>query len=219
MWYLHFKLRHDDCVVAPLAEKYNLSIEYFPLGHYIQGRNLYYSAIHTAKGDEKNVKKYLKEMKKHPKVVKMEISKFIFTLIKENVAKKTYPALYNPKLFFLKPGFNTPDGFEEWEIACWERKPLADLIDVIEKAKTTEHFEILEFKERHVDDVYILQLFPELPKKQKQAIELAYKNGYYNFPKKTDLNKLSKIAKVSKQTFQENLKKAEAKLMPLLLRR
>ncbi len=219
MWYLKFKLKHSDCVIAPLVEKYNLSIEYFPLGSYVKGKSVYTSAIHTAKGDEKNIKKYLRELKKHPKIVKVEISKFIFTLAKESAEHGTYQAIYNPKLFFLKPGFNTPDGFEEWEIACWERKPLIDLIDVIEKAKTTEHFEILEFREKHIDDVYILQLFPELPKKQKQAIELAYKNGYYNFPKKTDLNKLAKIVKVSKQTFQENLKKAEAKLMPLLLRR
>jgi predicted DNA binding protein len=48
-------------------------------------------------------------------------------------------------------------------------------------------------------------------------LNIAIKNGYYNFPRKNDLNKLSKIAKVSKQTFQENLRKAENKLIPFLV--
>jgi len=85
----------------------------------------------------------------------------------------------------------------------------------MESSKTTTFFKVLRFEEKNIDDIYILRLLPGLPKKQKDAISLAYKSGYYQFPKKTNLNKL---AKVSKQTFQENLKKAEAKLMPLLLR-
>jgi len=96
---------------------------------------------------------------------------------------------------------------------------LQELINVFENSKNVIHFEILRFEEKSIDDVYILKLFPELPKKQKQAIELAYSSGYYIYPKKTNLDKLAKIVGVSKQTFQENLKKAEARLMPLLLRK
>ncbi len=218
MWYLKFKLRHKDCILAPLVKKYNLSVEFFPLGHYIEKNHIYTNAIHTVKGDDKNIKKYLKELKKNKNVVKLEISKVIFTLTKEELSKETYKVMYNPKLIYVSPGYNSSDGFEVWEFACWERKVLERLIDIMEKAKTTEYFEILKFEEKEIEDVYILSLFPQLPKKQKQAIELAYKNGYYQFPKKTNLDKLAKIVKVSKQTFQENLKKAEAKLMPLLLR-
>jgi predicted DNA binding protein len=56
-----------------------------------------------------------------------------------------------------------------------------------------------------------------MPEKQKQAMNLAIKNGYYNYPRKTNLDNLAKIAKVSKQTFQENLRKAENKLIPSLI--
>jgi len=61
--------------------------------------------------------------------------------------------------------------------------------------------------------------FPELPEKQKGAIELAYEEGYYSYPKKSDLKDLAKIAKVSVPTFQENLRKAEIKLLPFILKR
>jgi hypothetical protein len=58
---------------------------------------------------------------------------------------------------------------------------------------------------------------PDLSPKQREAIELAYKNGYYKYPKQTDLDKLSKIMGVGKSTFQEHLKKAEGKLLPYLI--
>lgn len=219
MWYLKFKLRHSDCILSPLVEKYNLQVEFYPLGHYIKGNFVYTSAIHTVKGDERNIKKYIRDLKKDKRVKKIEISKVIFTLTKEPSSLRTYQAIYNSQLFYITPGFNSSDGKEMWEIACWDRKPLQNLINIMEKASTTIYFEVLRFEEKNIDDIYILQLFPQLPEKQKQAIELAYKSGYYQFPKKTNLDKLAKIARVSKATFQENLKKAEARLMPLLLRR
>ncbi len=49
---------------------------------------------------------------------------------------------------------------------------------------------------------------------------LANKNIRTKVPdehRKTDLNKLSNVAKISKQTFQENLRKAENKLIPFLV--
>jgi len=218
MWYLKFKLKHTDCIVHPLVEKYNLHVEFYPLGSYLKGNFVYTSSIHILKGDEKDIKKYLAELKKDKRIVKIEVSKVIFMLTKENSSKKTYQVMYNPKLLYITPAFNSPDGFEIWDVACWDRKPLEELIEVMEKAKTTIYFEVLKFEEKDMDDIYILQLFPQLPKKQRQAIELAYKHGYYQFPKKTNLDKLAKMMGISKATFQENLKKAEAKLIPLLLR-
>ncbi len=218
MWHLKFKYRHSDCIFAPLVEKYNLNIEFYPLGHYIKDNWVYTSATQIIKGDEKNVKRYLKELTKNTNVVKLEVSKVIFTLTKEKSSLKTYQAIYNPKFIYVSPVYNSSDGFEILEIACWERKPLGDLIKIFEKAPTTTYFEVLRFEEKKIEDVYVFGLFPGLPEKQKKAIELAYKNGYYQFPKKTNLDRLAKIAKISKSTFQENLKKAEAKLMPLLIR-
>ena len=49
---------------------------------------------------------------------------------------------------------------------------------------------------------------------QKQAIELAIKNGYYNVPRKTSVEKLAKLSKLSFSTFQVHLRKAEEKLIP-----
>ncbi|MFC1774989.1 helix-turn-helix domain-containing protein [Nanoarchaeota archaeon] len=49
--------------------------------------------------------------------------------------------------------------------------------------------------------------------KQKRAFELAISNGYYDFPKRIDINKLAKMMGVSFSTYRAHLKKAESKLM------
>jgi predicted DNA binding protein len=218
MWYLKFKVEHSDCIYLPLLKKYNLSIEFHPLGHYFDKNYVYTSAIQIIHGDKDDIKKYIWDLKKNSRVVKVEESKVLFTLTKQKSSEETYKTIYNPKLMYIAPAYNSYEGYEFWEIACWERKPLEDLIKSVESAKTTVFFELLRFEEKKNDEAFVVSLFPALSEKQKQAIELAYKEGYYQFPKKTNLDKLAKISKISKQTFQENLKKAEYHLIPLLLR-
>lgn len=192
----------------------------YPLGHYTKGKTLFLSSVHILQGEEKNKKKFLNYLKKNKKVSKIEISQnIIFLESKENLYKKEFELVYDPKLFHPTPVINTIEGDEIWEVACWNRKPLENLIKFLRKSKAVSYFELLKFVEKNLEDVYLLQLLPKLSPKQRQAIELAYSKGYYRFPKKTDLNKLARIMKISKVTFREYLKKAEAKLMPLLLRK
>ena len=42
------------------------------------------------------------------------------------------------------------------------------------------------------------------------------KEGYYKFPKHTNLEKLAKLNNISKETFFEHLAKAESKVIPFL---
>ena len=78
------------------------------------------------------------------------------------------------------------------------------------------NFKLLSIKETKKYELYIPKLLPKLSQKQKQAISLAVQNGYYNFPRKTDIIKLAKISKTSFSTFREHLRRAESKLIPLM---
>ena len=62
--------------------------------------------------------------------------------------------------------------------------------------------------------IIVRMIIIALPEKQKEAFDIAVKNGYYKFPRKIDLTGLAKLAGVSASTFHENLRKAEAKLLP-----
>ena len=76
--------------------------------------------------------------------------------------------------------------------------------------------ELKSIKNTKLGEIFFPHIYPKLPPKQKEAIELAVKKGYYEYPRKIDLEKLSRVKKVKRQTFQENLRKAEKKLIPFL---
>lgn len=218
MWYLKFKVKHSDCIYAPELERLGLSIFFYHIGSYTKKNYIYTSSIQKLVGENKKIKGYIKYLKKHKKIVKIEeYGDVLFVLAKHKKDLTIYESIYNPILLYPSPAYLGKDGYEVIEVACWNKKSLQDLIRGYEVNKTTEYFKILSFIEKKMDDVYVSKLLPNLPKKQKEAIKLAFQLGYYNFPRNINLDKLAKLSKVSKPTFRENLRKAEAKLIPKLI--
>ncbi|MGE0792732.1 MAG: helix-turn-helix domain-containing protein [Candidatus Woesearchaeota archaeon] len=125
-------------------------------------------------------------------------------------------SVYDPKLIRPAPVFISHEGYHIWEIASWNKK---DLTPIINFAKKHYGGEILKLKEEKLSNISFTSILPELSLKQKKALELAVSQGYYDYPKKTDIHKLSKLMKISYSTFQEHLKKAEGKLLPTLFKR
>lgn len=215
MWHLKYKYKHSDCIYADKLRELDLDGYFHHLGEYVKRNYVYTSAMIQLIGERKSVKKYIKYLKNHKNIDNLEVfENMIFVLAKHRVDISLYEAIYNPILIYPAPAYLTKDGFEMIEVASWDRKVVSKLIESIERNKTTTYFEILQFKERKLDDIYISRLLPKLAEKQKQAINLAFKNGYYEFPRKINLDDLSKISRVSKQTFRENLRKAESKIIP-----
>ena len=60
-------------------------------------------------------------------------------------------------------------------------------------------------------------LFSDLTEKQMDALLTAYSNGYYNLPRKANVQDIAHKKKVSRTTYQEHLKKAENKLVASLV--
>lgn len=218
MWYLKIKYKHSDCLYTDKSHELNISIFHYYLGSYVKGKYVYASAFQHFEGEEKNVQKYMCYLKSNKRVISLELfEKSVLLLTKNKKELKTYSTLYNPTFLYPNPAIVDSNGFEIVEIAFWEKKPLQDLISALEKDKTTIHFEILKFVNRKMDDLYVTKLLPKLPTQQKKAIQLAYRFGYYEYPRKINLDKLAKIAKVSKATFREGLRRAEAKIIPQLI--
>ncbi len=191
----------------------------YPFGFYQKGKTLYLSSLHFLEGNSKNKSKFINSLKKDPKISKLEVNNsFIFLESKEGFSLREYKLVYNPELFHPAPVINTPEGNEIWRVACWNRKPLEELITCLRTSKIVSGFEVLSFVKGDLSDVYLMQLIPRLSPKQAEAIKLAYSKGYYSFPRKIGLDKLARISGISKATFQEHLRRAEAKLVPQLLR-
>jgi predicted DNA binding protein len=77
---------------------------------------------------------------------------------------------------------------------------------------------ILRFENSPLNNIYVPNVMPSLSKQQKIALELAYEQGYYSYPRKVTLRQLAKKSKVGLSTFQEHLRKAELRILPAIIK-
>jgi predicted DNA binding protein len=212
MWVSKLKIKHD-CTIGNRCEKFKCISYSLPLGNWHDKNFEYTSERHTLEGNEKNIKEFLKDLKKDKRVINVEISKNTVFFIGKRKKEKIPSSHWNPKIFFIKPVFVDKYGYEYWEIASWKREVITDFIKGLEREKGLS-LEIQKIQEVKLDDIHFPHVMPKLSPKQKRAFELAIEHGYYKFPRKVGLEKLAKTMKVSVSTFQEHLRKAEEKIIP-----
>lgn len=217
MWYLKFKVQHRGCIYTPKTKELGLRDFTYPLGHVRKNKSVILSAVHVLEGTDESIRKYVGYLRKHKNILRIEGSgKVFFTKVKEELSPVEYLAVYNPELMFPAPVINDKDGFEIWQVASWDRKHLERIIKLSE-SQTITFFELMEFKKEVIREIYISNLLPKLAPKQLEALRLAFENGYYEVPKKTNLDKLARIMNVHKATYQEHLKRAEARIIPFIV--
>lgn len=213
MWVVKLKLKPEKFLMGSLAVKFQVDIFGYPLSYYKDNKSLYLTSAGFLIGNEKNKKLLIEFVKTSKDFLKFEIKNdFIINVSKQPLNTEM---VYNSKLIRPNPVFISKEGYHIWEIASFDKKDLVKIIDIAKKYYSGE---ILKLKHEKLTNISFTSILPELTFKQKKALELAISNGYYDYPKKTDLHKLAKIMKVSYSTYQEHLKKAESKLMPNLSR-
>ena len=154
------------------------------------------------------------DLQKDKKVLHLERKKdFIIAQIKEPI---DFSPLYNPKIIHLKPVVINEQGLNFWNIGSWDRK---ELVKFVRTVKKTHQGELLKIEEKKITNFSVITMRPELTEKQQKAMELAIKNGYYEYPRKIELKKLAKLRGLSYSTYQAHLRKAEKKLLPFFFER
>lgn len=214
MWKAVFEGKHKTCIIAPKCKKYNITDFVYLVNAWIENHKFYYSEVHILQGEEENKKKFIRELKKEKSIKKFEQKgNFILTLEEKPEWMSAYMPLWDKRIIQIKPVMQKPDGTEHWEMACWDKEPLMHILH-----RLPEEFEIKlkSIEQTKVEEIFLPHIMPKLSKKQKQAIQLAVEKGYYNFPRKINLDELSKEMKLSKQTYHQHLRNAEKKLVPFL---
>ena len=212
MWLAKFKIWHKTCILRPRCIKFQVTDFVYLINSWIEKRKFYYTELHILQGAEENKNKFIKELKKEKEIIRLEqVGNHIFTLNEETLKKQFYSPVFDPRIIYVKPVVQRIDGYEDWEMACWDKEPLMKIMKI-----PTFDVKLISIEDVKLTDIFIPSIYPKLSPKQREAIELAVKQGYYNYPRKIDLEKLGKIAKVKRQTFQENLRRAEKKLIPFL---
>jgi predicted DNA binding protein len=82
----------------------------------------------------------------------------------------------------------------------------ADLRELVEKIKTLGG-------EVKVERISMLRTASELTVAQEQVLQLAFELGYYDIPKRTNLDRLAKRLEISKATLDVMLRRAQRKLV------
>lgn len=217
MWVLKLKAKEEWNLYNSRTIKFNVKIQFYSRNYYIKAKKIYFVGSGIVIGDEKNKKRFFADLKKDKKIKQLEINNDFFIAVYSETATATrveaLKAVYNEKLTFLKPVIFDSEGWEEWEVASFNREDLEKIIKEAEKLDTT-NFKILSLKEQKIRNLMVYSIVPELTDQQKKAFELALEHGYYGYPRKITLKKLSKMMNVSLSTFQFHLAKAESKLMP-----
>jgi len=214
MWILKLKIKHD-CTIGNRCEKFKVLSYSIPLGNWEEKGYSFTAERHTIEGKPEDIRQFFKDIKKEKRVRNLEIAGNTMFFIGKS-KKKIPSSFYTQKMFFTKPVFVDEKGYEYWEVASYDRNVLGDFLKEL-KEQHYEHFEMLQFRNIKLDNIYFPAIAPDLTEKQKEAFELAIREGYYDIPKRTDLNKLAKMTGISVATFQEHLKRAEAKIVPRLV--
>jgi predicted DNA binding protein len=111
-------------------------------------------------------------------------------------------------------------GWEYFRVIAFRHEDLEELLQRLEEKGFV--FEIL----RKVPfDSFIASsltltadtLFSDLTEKQTDALLTAYRNGYYQLPRKANVQEIAFKMRVPRTTFQEHVKKAENKLVAALV--
>ncbi len=211
MWALKIIIPYmESALFAKAAKDNQVSIVGYPLSHEIKDNSLYITGSGILIGDKTQVKKFVRAIKKDPRNKKIELNgNFAIFYAKQNIANRI---LYQPGVIHIKPSIVTKNGEYIFELASWERKPLEKIIKTYKQFGT----KLVFLKRQKISNIQTLNIHPSLTDKQKQCLQIAVNHHYYDFPRKTDLKSLAKIAKISYTTYQFHLRNAEKKLIPFL---
>lgn len=217
MWITKLKLRHEDCPIVTRCQKFKMVVLSYPSTWYtLKDYKYATTTCYFQSQDESKKKKFIADLKADKRITNLESSGDLFTYEIKLGKEGEHVMLYHSKqIFFVKPVMNHYDGHEYWEVASWKKEELQKFIKALEG-----HMDvctIMKIEKSPLTDVYFPNVMPKLSKNQKKALALAYKNGYYMYPRHVTLEQLAKIAKVGISTFQEHLRKAELKLLPVII--
>ncbi len=102
-------------------------------------------------------------------------------------------------------------GYETYSIIAQRPKEITKLMNELEEIGDVKMFKIGKYEGE--------ELPLNISQKQLQALRTAILHDYYSWPRKVTLDDLSVIANQKRRTFQENLRKAEAKVLPKLVQK
>jgi predicted DNA binding protein len=210
MWVAKFAFDASKALIGGLAVKHKVILNLYPF--YIQERNGDVKISFFIMFRHDHARNFVRDLRKQERI--MFCNHKDRFLIGQALEPLKYSVLYNPEIIHLEPWLvDGEKSVETFVVGSRKRKCLSQIAQVIKE----KHLGRLEYiKWRDITQFFIVNVVPTLTQKQRKAIDLAIRHGYYEYPRKTTLKFLARIMKVSYATYQAHLRKAEHKLLPSL---
>jgi predicted DNA binding protein len=228
MWIAKISGVDKNNPIYGLAKRTRVTIQYYPINHYIKGKSYFFTSIGIVQGTDKKIHQFFKEYKKLLKVksnksrklTHLEINKNFFVAVTSETASseldKYIHLYYNPELIHIKPAIIYPTFIEDMEIACIDRKVLESIIKSTIKRYNGK---LLYIRKSKLTDIGVFNILPKITSFQKQALYLAIDNHYYGYPRKIELEALAKRMNISLSTYRAHLRKAENKVLSTITKK
>jgi len=219
---MKIKIREKWNPYNSLCYKFKVQIHFYSLNYYNKAGYTYIMGAGVLQGEEKNKDSFFRSLRQNKKMVRIERNNdFFIGIYKEEIKvakKRGIDIAYDPSIIHLKPVFFDEEGWEEWEFASPNREIFEKILDSKRIKNHEVESKLFYFRDKKIEGIMPLAIYPKLTQKQGEVIRLAVKEGYYENPRRTDLIKMAKKAKKAVSTFQVLLRTAENKLIPLFLR-
>ncbi len=210
MWVAKFKLWHKS-VILEASKKYKVKISAYYMTSFFEKGKQYACRAVVVEG--KDAKQAIREIMrdKRLKIIFVKGNQLFYAI---PVIASFHLSMLSKTVFPLKP-IVVKDGFDYCTLASTHKK---HLLEIIKKINSTgkARIELISLREE-TPNFFAPSALSALTDLQRQAITSAYENEYYKYPRKTDLIHLAHKLGVPYTTLVERLRKAEEKLMNIVL--
>lgn len=187
--------------ISDLSEKYNASIKILDRKPYskLGVRDLVEISVL-----ENNLSKLLKDLQNLPSVYDIDLRITAKDKAIGTVASKCFACRsLNGSDCFLTSARSIKDGRIEWNLIFANKDSLQDLIDNLSKFG-------IDVKINKITEIADKRA---LTARQQEILQVAFDQGYFEFPRKVSVSDLAFRLKISKSTLAEILRKGESKIM------
>jgi predicted DNA binding protein len=221
---IEFSVSHDNCWGCDTTDKFPDVIVNFERLVAIKPLNKTHSTEisiwNTIAPDENTLNGFLDAFSKHPRVLKIEIlSKnkntariLLIThwegMIMEKISK------YN---VWFDNGVEISKGFDHFKVYADKGKGIGSMFSELREVGDLKVHSIKNIEKISNSDFEVIKNI--LTPKQLEALMIAEKHGYYSWPRKANLSELAEKLKMSRQGFQDNLRAAETKILPAIIKK
>jgi len=204
---------HQDCQTSKSSEKFpHVRLDEISPVVYLDKKpgKINYLLIWNVSADKPSeVDEYLSYIKKHNDTAKLTVlekeGNEALILLRAFMPTSSYEKVLQSGVMPTKK-VHVKEGYETYDVIAPDPKNIQKLARELSCIGDVKITKVGNYK-REISG-------PILTHKQRDALSVALMNGYYSWPKKTDLQDLAKAAHVSRRSLQERLRRAEAKLFP-----